>query len=158
MRWVIFILITGLCFACNGGERTTQGDWIKGSPQEQIEMIERQFRGFDMAMVETGYRYQELYWAGEDENWEYAGYQVEKIRLAIENGLERRPKREASAQSFLNTSLPEIERAIQERDTLVFDRAFQALTVSCNSCHAMEKVSHFMVKEPLTRPSPIRKQ
>ena len=42
-------------------------------------------------MVETGYRYQELYWAGQDENWEYADYQLEKIKIAIENGLDADP-------------------------------------------------------------------
>lgn len=41
-----------------------------------------------MPMVEKGYRDQELYWAGQDENWDYADYQIEKIRKAIENGLE----------------------------------------------------------------------
>jgi len=52
-----------------------------GTEQEKINTIEKQFRGFDNAMVETGYRYQELYWAGQDENWEYADYQLEKIAI-----------------------------------------------------------------------------
>ncbi|WP_299707457.1 hypothetical protein [uncultured Pontibacter sp.] len=35
-----------------------QGDWVKGSEEEQIRLIEKHFRGFDMAMVEVGHRYQ----------------------------------------------------------------------------------------------------
>ncbi len=52
-------------------------------------------------MVETGYRYQELYWEGQDQNWDYAGYHLNKIKIAIENGLERRPKRAKSTENFL---------------------------------------------------------
>lgn len=63
-------------------------------------------------MVETGYRYQELYWAGQDQNWEYADYQIEKIKIAIENGLERRPKRAKSAEHLLTYILPEMKKAL----------------------------------------------
>ena len=158
MKWSISIIALLLLWSCeNNQEQNAQGKWIKGTEQEKLETIENQFRGFDMAMVETGYRYQELYWAGQDENWEYADYQIEKIRKAIENGLKRRPKRAKSAEHFLNVALPEMEKALEKRDTVVFNYNFQMLTNSCISCHAMEKVPHFTVKKPLYRQSPIRK-
>ena len=157
MKWMIFtICLLLLCSCKNKQEQNTQGNWIKGTEQEKLETIENQFRGFDMAMVETGYRYQELYWAGQDENWPYAEYQVEKLEKAIKNGLERRPKRAQSAQHFLNVTLPGMKKALGKRDTVVFNKKFQMLTNSCISCHAMEKVPHFTVKKPLYRQSPIR--
>lgn len=154
----ILILTLGL-FACNQQTDTAseQGDWIKGTEVEQIKTIEKQFRGFDNAMVETGYRYQELYWAGQDQNWEYADYQIEKIKIAIENGLERRPKRAKSAEHFLTYVLPEMKKSIESKDTLIFNKGFQTLTINCNRCHAMEKVPFFAVKMPTGRQSPIRK-
>ena len=158
MKWSISIIALLLLWSCGKNqEQNAQGKWIKGTEQEKLETIENQFRGFDMAMVETGYRYQELYWAGQDENWEYADYQIEKIRKAIENGLERRPKRAKSAEHFLTVALPEMEKALEKRDTVVFNKNFQMLTNSCISCHATEKVPHFTVKKPLYRQSPIRK-
>ena len=79
MKWSISIIALLLLWSCGKNqEQNAQGKWIKGTEQEKLETIENQFRGFDMAMVETGYRYQELYWAGQDENWEYADYQIEK--------------------------------------------------------------------------------
>lgn len=132
-----------------------QGEWITGTESEKIAAVERQFRGFDMAMVETGYRYQELYWAGQDQNWEYAEYQVNKIKLAIENGLVRRPRRAASAESFLNQTLPDMRAAVESRDSLSFDRQFRILTVNCNNCHAMNRVPFFTVRAPTARQSPI---
>jgi len=147
-------------FACNRGDEmkpSGEDGWLKGDENQKFESIAKQLRGFDMAMVETGYRYQELYWAAKDENWEYATYQAEKIKVAIENGLERRPKRAASAQNFLNISLPEIGKAIISRDTMQFKQAFNALTANCTACHALEKVSYVTVKIPVERQSPIRK-
>ena len=78
MKYLTFLFILSFFSACNQKQEAVQGQWIKGNEQEKLETIENQFRGFDMAMVETGYRYQELYWAGQDENWEYADYQLEK--------------------------------------------------------------------------------
>ena len=157
MKYLTFLFILSFFSACNQKHEAVQGQWIKGNEQEKLETIENQFRGFDMAMVETGYRYQELYWAGKDENWEYADYQLEKIQKALENGLERRPKRKSSAQHFLTVTLPQMNEALKKRDTVVFNKNFQMLTNSCVSCHAMEKVPFFNVKTPVERQSPIRK-
>jgi hypothetical protein len=110
-----------------------------------------------VAMVEVGYRYQELYWAGQDQNWEYANYQLEKIKLATDNGLQRRPKRAKSAESFLANTLPQMQRAVDARDSSAFNNSFSILTSNCNSCHAAEKVAFFAVKTPTLRQSPLRK-
>ncbi len=134
-----------------------QGEWITGTAEEQLGIIEKQFRGFDNAMVETGYRYQELYWAGQDENWEYAAYQLEKIKLAIANGLQRRPKRANSAEHFLSYDLPQMQEAVAGKDTAAFREKFRALTTGCNNCHKMENVSFFNVQTPVQRQSPVRK-
>ena len=154
----IFPLSFLLMVSCSSPEEIQiDGKWIKGDKQKQIEIIERQFRGFDMAMVETGYRYQELYWAGYDKNWEYADYQFKKLKKSINNGLERRPKRAHSAQYFLNTILPEFKQVILEKDSTKFMHAFNTLTVNCNACHSMEHVPFFTVKPPESRQSPIKK-
>ncbi len=159
MKYAILSFIILILFTCTHqtDKETAQGNWIKGTEAEQIKIIEKQFRGFDNAMVETGYRYRELYWAGQDENWEYADYQLDKIKIAIENGLERRPNRATSAEHFLNYVLPEMKKSVQSKDTVIFNKGFQTLTISCNSCHAMEKVPFFNVQFPSERQSPIKK-
>lgn len=159
MKLFMTILLTFVIFSCNlqTEQKNVQGDWIKGTEKEQIKTIEKQFRGLDNAMVEIGYRYQELYWAGKEQNWEYANYQLEKIKLAIENGLIRRPKRAKSATYFLTNVLPEMKKALEKKDSKIFNQNFKKLTISCNSCHAMEKVPFFSVQIPTERQSPIRK-
>ena len=159
MKITIYVFILLLFLGCNQKTESSnlQGEWIKGTEQEKIKTIEKHFRGFDNAMVETGYRYQELFWAGQDQNWEYADYQLEKIKIAIENGLERRPKRAKSAEHFLAYVLPEMKKSLESKDTAIFNKNFQKMTINCNSCHAKEKVPFFNVQIPTERHSPIRK-
>ena len=130
--------------------------WINGSTDGKLYQLETQLRGFDMDMVETGYRFTELYFAGKDRNWPYAKYQVEKIDKAIRLGLIRRPKRAASAQSFLEEDLPAMMRAVEKQETETFTDAIGRLRASCAKCHAAEKVPHFAVEFPERRASPIR--
>jgi hypothetical protein len=103
-RLVIAGLLACALAACAQPPAATasgEGGWLAGTTDEKFDTVAKQLRGFDMAMVETGYRYNELYWAAQDSNWGYAEYQVLKIRTAVENGLERRPNRAKSAETFL---------------------------------------------------------
>ena len=130
--------------------------WIRGDSQERWTTVERQLRGLDIAMVEIGYRYQELYWAGVDSNWEYATYQAKKIGLALENALERRPKRRASAASLFVPALENVEKAIASMKPAAFGEAFEQMSAACNSCHTAEGVASFYVEAPTDRTSSIR--
>ena len=160
---ILIATVIILVFSCNDVQESTNneavgpGGWLKGSSNEKFETVASQLRGFDATMVEVGYRYQELYWAGQDENWDYASYQVEKIETTLKNGFERRPKREKSGTHFLNYVLPEMKKTIESNDTASFNKGFVMLTSNCNSCHTMEKVPFFTIKVPTDRQSPIRK-
>jgi hypothetical protein len=147
-------ILTQSCTQTNG--KTAQGNWIKGTEEEKIKTLEKQFRGFDSAMVEIGYRYTELYWAGQDENWKFAEYQLEKIKTALENGVERRPKRAKSAEHFLTNVLPEIQKSIESKDALVFNKSFQLLRAECRNCHIKEDVAFIQSVIPEARLSPIK--
>jgi hypothetical protein len=56
------LLITVI--SCQRREESAQGEWIRGTEKEKLKTTERHFRGMDVAMIEIGYRYQELYGRG----------------------------------------------------------------------------------------------
>lgn len=138
---------SGVAAASSGGPA-----WISGTVDERFATVERHLRGFDMAMVETSHRYAELHAAGEDHNWGYALYQAGKIRTAITNGVERRPKRAASAQ-MIEPPLAAVEEAARREDAAAFDAAFTQLTVTCNACHQAEQVPFIRIGPPPVRSS-----
>jgi len=131
-------------------------DWLQGTEEERTRLTSKHLRGLDVTMVETGYRYTELYWAGQDRNWEFAKYQLDKIRHVIELGIERRPKRGASAQNFLTNAIPLIKQTLERQDAAAFDTQFKQLTAACNVCHAMEKMPFVQIHPPEHRHSPVK--
>jgi hypothetical protein len=132
------------------------GDWLKAAPEERVRQLEKHLRGTDVAMWEIGYRFTELFYAGEDGNWDYAKYQAEKIDLALRLALERRPKRAPSAQPFLNNDLPAVQKAIASRDSPAFRDSIERLRAGCVRCHTDEKLPFFTVELPERRVSPVR--
>jgi hypothetical protein len=150
------VLALGLSAAVGCRHDTTANTWIHGDSSERWTTVARQLRGLDVAMVEMGYRYQELYWAGVDSNWEYADYQLTKMKLSLENALERRPKRRSSAEQLFLPLLDEMKGAGARKGRIGFEEAFARLTAACNSCHVAERVANFHVDQPADRPSPIR--
>lgn len=159
MRYAGLMLGAALLAGCGGGTETAPagpGGWLDGDTASKLDTLAGQLRGLDVAMMETGYRYTELYFAGADGNWDYAKYQTDKLRTALETALVRRPKRAASAKGYLNEALPAMHEAIAARDSAAFNRAFARLTDACNTCHEAEAVASFTVQPPRARLSPIR--
>jgi len=155
---IILIVLSGL-IACNNQEKTyssgTDG-WLSGTQEEKFDEVANQFGGFSRTMVEVAYRYSELYWAGQDENWDYADHQLEHLLEVLEDGLKRRPARAESAQDFINHSVPELEDLIIKEDKEAFLQGFRSFTTACNSCHAKEGESFIVIREPEVRTSPVR--
>ena len=163
--WLLLMLGAALVFVACGEQGGDSGgdqgawtdepvgsqDWLAGTPQEKFETIAGQFAGFSAAMMEVGYRYNELYFAGEDENWQMAAYHAEKIGDAVERGIERRPARGASAQPFLTNALPEMVEAIESENPERFEVSFENLRMNCNSCHHMEEMGHLEIRTPVRR-------
>ncbi|MFU8803328.1 MAG: hypothetical protein ACNA8W_05925 [Bradymonadaceae bacterium] len=128
--------------------------WLPPLDAEKFAAIEEQLQGFSRTMREVGYRYNELYWAGEDENWEYAEYQLEHIAEAIEQGIIRRPGRAANSRPFLDEDIPALEEAIERESAELFEERFQRLTMACNTCHGLEDVAFIPVRTPTIRVVP----
>lgn len=131
--------------------------WLrKLPPDQQIDAIDRQLRGFDMAMVEVGYRYTEMYFGAMEGNWEYALYTGEKMGWAIQNGFERRPRRRANAEEiFFKEAYPQVLDAIRKKDIALFKERVDALRHACNACHTAEKVPFIHVGIPTIKQTPL---
>jgi hypothetical protein len=130
--------------------------WLKALPPEkQVEAIDRQLRGFDMAMFEVNYRYIEMYFAGMEGNWDYALYTGEKMAWAIQNGFERRPRRRANAEGiFFQEAYPKVLEAIRKKDIALFKERVDVLRHACNACHVAEKVPFIRIGIPVIKQTP----
>ncbi len=142
---------------CGGDTRPAgEGGWLAGDTHAKFEMVADQFGGIDQTMMEVGYRYQVLYWAGEDGNWALADYQIHELEETLERGFTRRPERRKSAEVFMTVALPQLEEAVAMKDQALFRERFEALRANCISCHALEDVAFMNVTIPEYRIQPLK--
>ena len=129
--------------------------WLKGTDQEKFSAIEQQFAGTYISMARVGYRYNELFFAGQDENWEFAKYQTHNIRRELQNAFIRRPNRAVTAAPFMEVNLPLMDEAIDAGDKEMFMQRFNELTQACNACHLAQDLAYLTIQRPTIRRSPV---
>jgi len=138
---------------------STKSNWLLETPtsEAKFQKIQTQFRGFDLAMVEVGYRFNTFYFALEDKNYDLAQYQLDKIKKAIVNGIQRRPKREKNSKlMFLDSQYELMSKALASHNTQKIDKEYTNTKNLCNACHKAERVPFIEVVDPSQRWQSIR--
>ncbi len=155
--WIFILLSFGYVFAENN--YSTKSNWLLDtkSDTQKFTSIQTQLRGFDLAMVEVGYRFNSFYFAIKDKNYDLAHYQWDKIKKAIENGVQRRPKREANSRSiFLDTQYKIMKDLLNKKDEKQIWQEYEKTKQICNACHHAERVPFIEVVDSSYRWQPIR--
>jgi hypothetical protein len=145
---LVLSIFTTTIFA---GSYSTSSNWLLEAETEQkkFELIQNQFRGFDLAMMEVGYRFNNLYYALKEKNYKLADYHLEKIKKAIENGVQRRPKRKNNSDfMFLDTQWKIMKQALESEDKKSIWIEYENTKKSCNTCHVAENVPFIKVQSP----------
>lgn len=134
-------------------KKSSPNDWLLNAPDDtaRFKLLQSQARGFSATMIEVGERYQSLYDALGDKNFELAAYQWEKIKELIELGYQRRPKRQENADAvFIKATYEDVLAEIKSGDAERAWKGFAKGRAACMECHEKEKVE-FMNKQPLFR-------
>jgi len=159
MKTFLFITTLLVSTLLADNNYSTKSNWLveTRTDTQKFKKIQKQFRGFDLAMVEVGYRFNSFYFAIEDNNYDLAHYQLDKIKKAIKNGIERRPKREANSKSmFLDTQYKAMSKALNGKNADTIQKEYTHTKQLCNSCHAAENVPFIHVIDPKYRWQPIK--
>lgn len=125
--------------------------WLEDADTDadRFRKIEIFARGFDHTMQEVGERYKGVYNAIWDRNWELVDYHWDKIRVAINVGLMKRPMRTHNSEGmFLDGPWKQMDEAIKSKDYDRMQRQFMATRQVCMACHAAERVP-FMNDQPV---------
>ena len=141
-------------------KKTNPDDWLLNAPDDEarFKLLQSQARGFSASMFEVGKRYQSLFDALGDKNFEFAAYQWQKIKEAVQAGYTRRPKRQANADSvFIKATFDAVLADIQSGDSARAWQGFAKARAACMACHEAEKVA-FMNNQPLFRSTAQPKQ
>ena len=94
-----------------------------------------------------------LWFAGQNENWKLADFEVHEIMEAIEDIQKFQTERKESQMiGMINPALDSINNAIQQKNSTLFKSSYILLTNTCNNCHRSANFEFNVVKIPDTQP------
>lgn len=94
-----------------------------------------------------------LWFAGENQNWELAGFEMGEINESladIKKFCSNRP--EIKSLVMIDQPLQQVNRAIEMKNLAAFKTRFSVLTSTCNNCHRETQHGYNIITIPDTPP------
>ncbi|HEY4155160.1 MAG TPA: hypothetical protein VGM24_07025 [Puia sp.] len=114
------------------------------------KMIDSSYRpGLGEFMSGIQLHHEKLWFAGKNENWKLADFEINEIKETItdiNNYCKDRP--EIHFLPMINPVLDSLANAIQEKNSASFIKNYSLLTGTCNSCHQATKHEFNVIKVP----------
>jgi hypothetical protein len=105
--------------------------------------------GLGEFMISIQLHHSKLWFAGKNENWELANFELAEIRETLEDIQHYNKDRiEIKELPMIFSPLDSIGSAIAIRNPTSFSRSYISLTNTCNSCHQLTKHSFNKIKIP----------
>jgi hypothetical protein len=109
--------------------------------------------GFGEFMSGIQVHHAKLWFAGQNENWKLADFEIHEIMELLDDIQKYQSDRKESKMiSLLNPALDSVSAAIGQRNPKNFKNSFLLLTNTCNNCHKEVKYEFNVVKIPDTPP------
>ena len=109
-------------------------------------------------MQDAGYHFENLWFAGNQQNWPLADYYLRKTRSYLQLAVQIKPVRKTSAgtevalKAFLDSVdhglLAQVDTAIQHQDVAGFRTAYRQTVEGCTACHTACEKAYLRVQVP----------
>jgi hypothetical protein len=114
--------------------------------------------GLGEFMTATQLRHAKLWFAGKNDNWDLAAYEIGEIKEGLEDAERQFPTRDGipiayMIKSNIDPAIEELEKAVAARSSAKFIAAFDKLTSACNTCHAGAGKPFIRIQRPTAPPS-----
>ena len=96
--------------------------------------------GFGEFMSNIQIHHAKLWFAGVNQNWQLADFEIHEIEESLGDILKYQSGREESKSlNVINAPLDSVKSAITKKQLNLFKTSFTTLTTTCNSCHEAVK-------------------
>jgi hypothetical protein len=103
-------------------------------------------------MSAVQFRHSKLWTAGQQKNWELAGYELELVKSSLNEAIALYTDIPVDNIKMIDPPIKSIESAIAARNSAAFGKAFGELTTGCNSCHQSVGRGFIVMTVPTTSP------
>ena len=113
--------------------------------------------GLGEFMTATQLRHAKLWFAGKNNNWALAAYEIDEIKEGLEDAAKYHASNDGVPvaeliKAIIDPRLEQLEKAIEGKSSTQFAAAFDELTNGCNSCHAKAGKPFIRIQRPTTPP------
>lgn len=145
------ILPVLLLISCS---QSPQGDHDQRRLEQEINDVQTRVNnsykpGLGEFMTDIQVHHAKLWFAGENENWKLADFEIKEIKESlddIQKYCSDRP--EVKAIPMIFGAVDSVSAAIEKHDRELFKAGFTSLTSTCNSCHRATSHEFNMIKIP----------
>jgi hypothetical protein len=113
--------------------------------------------GLGEFMTATQLRHAKLWFAGKQNNWDLAAYEIDEIKEGLEDAARLHPTFNGvpvaeMIKTIIDPRIEELEKAVRAKSSAKFSVAFDELTSGCNSCHAGANKPFIRIQRPTESP------
>ena len=113
--------------------------------------------GLGEFMTATQLRHAKLWFAGKQNNWDLAAYEIDEIKEGLEDAARLHPTLDGvpvaeMIKTIIDPRIEELEKAVRAKSSAKFSIAFDELTSGCNSCHAGAHKPFIRIQRPTESP------
>jgi len=147
-----FIFLSTLIIACDDQQQTVRQ--LQSRIDSLQQQIDKSYKpGFGEFMGSIQVHHEKLWFAGINQNWKLADFEIGEIKESLEDiqtYCTDRPERKSL--TMIDRPLDSISYAIQQKDEALFKKSFITLTNTCNNCHRTTEHEFNVIKIPDTPP------
>ena len=109
--------------------------------------------GFGEFMSNIQMHHAKLWFAGENQNWALADFEINEINENLE-GIQKycSERTETKSIGMINPAMDSLRNAILKKDEKLFRKSYTNLTNSCNSCHQSTNHEYNVIVIPKNPP------
>jgi hypothetical protein len=136
MKKLLFFVSFAAALASCGGQ-----DDKSAQLQSEVDSLQKQLNhtykpGLGEFMLGIQEHHAKLWFAGVNENWELADFEVHEIGETIDDIKQYCTDRpEVKSIAVIDPAISSISTAIKQKDLQAFKKGFIELTANCNNCH-----------------------
>jgi hypothetical protein len=152
MKKIFFVLPLLVLISCSdNSEKISQ-------LQKQIDSLQANVNstyqsGFGEFMTNIQIHHAKLWFAGINQNWRLAEFEVEEIQESLEDIQKFQSEREETKTlPIIFAPLDSVQNAIDDKSVNKFRKSFTLLTNTCNACHKTVKNEFNNIKIPESPP------
>ena len=113
--------------------------------------------GLGEFMTATQLRHAKLWFAGKENNWDLAAYEIDEIAEGLEDAEKQFPTHDGipvadMIKANIDPAVEELRKAAGAKSSTKFVIAFDKLTNACNTCHAGANKQFIRIQRPISSP------